>query len=109
LALYCAHPEYYPDYLQNGTGRFENLIPTFGDSMDRMIWRTRQSLDYMFLWSLGTKMGKYFLQIEDDVLDLSSKNILLSVWLEKYIIFSKIEFFLSKSKFFGKNLIFVKK
>ena len=33
-----------------------------------MIWRTRQSLDYLFLWSLGLDSANYFLQIEDDVL-----------------------------------------
>ena len=67
LAMYCADETYYPDYLQNGTGSRENLQPTFNDKMDRMIWRTKQSLDYIFLWSLAVPKAKYFLQIEDDV------------------------------------------
>ena len=68
LALYCADESYYPDYLRNGTGSRENLHPTFGDGMDRMIWRTKQSLDFIFLWSLAASRAKYFLQIEDDVI-----------------------------------------
>jgi alpha-1,3-mannosylglycoprotein beta-1,4-N-acetylglucosaminyltransferase A/B len=69
--LYCGSADYYPDWLNNGTGKTDQLVPTFSDPMDRMIWRTRQSLDYMYLWSIATQKAKYFLQLEDDVTAVS--------------------------------------
>ncbi|CAG5104787.1 Oidioi.mRNA.OKI2018_I69.chr1.g1541.t1.cds [Oikopleura dioica] len=38
----------------------------WGDSDDRIIWRTRQCLDYLFMWNIGLDYD-YFLQLEDDL------------------------------------------
>uniref|UniRef100_A0A8R1XVC9 Alpha-1,3-mannosyl-glycoprotein 4-beta-N-acetylglucosaminyltransferase A n=1 Tax=Onchocerca volvulus TaxID=6282 RepID=A0A8R1XVC9_ONCVO len=45
-----------------------SLTPTFNDSPERMYWRTKQNLDYMYLMLYCQKRGEYYLQLEDDVL-----------------------------------------
>lgn len=51
---------YYPS--------MKNLPLLFGDSVNRVIWRSKQSLDYSFLYYHCEDIGQYFLQLEDDVL-----------------------------------------
>ena len=46
----------------------ENLPLLHGDSVQRVIWRSKQSLDYSFLHFYCADLGQYFLQLEDDVL-----------------------------------------
>ncbi|MCP9265752.1 Alpha-1,3-mannosyl-glycoprotein 4-beta-N-acetylglucosaminyltransferase A [Dirofilaria immitis] len=45
-----------------------SLTPTFNDSPERMYWRTKQNLDYMYLMLYSQQRGEYYLQLEDDVL-----------------------------------------
>ncbi|KAL3982610.1 N-Acetylglucosaminyltransferase-IV (GnT-IV) conserved region family protein [Acanthocheilonema viteae] len=45
-----------------------SVTPTFNDSAERMYWRTKQNLDYMYLMLYSQQRGKYYLQLEDDVL-----------------------------------------
>ena len=45
LSGLVASSAFYPDYPINGIGKYENLTQTFGDSVERTIWRTRQGLD----------------------------------------------------------------
>ncbi|VDN18766.1 unnamed protein product, partial [Gongylonema pulchrum] len=44
------------------------LPATFNDSPERMRWRTKQNLDYMFLMLYCQRRGEYYLQLEDDVI-----------------------------------------
>ena len=37
------------------------------NSMDRTLWRVRQAVDYIYLWSIVRTEAEYFLQLEDDV------------------------------------------
>ncbi|VDM40687.1 unnamed protein product [Toxocara canis] len=53
--------DWYPEDLNS-------LEPNLGDSPQRMFWRTKQNLDYMFLMLYCRKLGEYYLQVEDDVL-----------------------------------------
>ena len=46
----------------------KNLPLLRGDSVQRVIWRSRQSLDYSFLYFHCADLGQYFLQLEDDFL-----------------------------------------
>eukprot|EP00794_Sanderia_malayensis_P017783 gene17783-19559_t len=48
--------------------QFRNLPLFFGDSIARVHWRSKQSLDYSFLYYYTAELGRYFLQLEDDVL-----------------------------------------
>uniref|UniRef100_A0A8C0FVU5 MGAT4 family member D n=1 Tax=Bubo bubo TaxID=30461 RepID=A0A8C0FVU5_BUBBB len=51
---------YYPD--------LSNLKQTFGDSEDRVRWRTKQNLDYSFLMLYAQPKGTFYLQLEDDII-----------------------------------------
>ncbi|CAG5104738.1 Oidioi.mRNA.OKI2018_I69.chr1.g1495.t1.cds [Oikopleura dioica] len=61
FAILMAPDDYYHKYL------VKPISPTFGDSMERMFWRTMQALDYIFLWESAIDFPLY-LQLEDDVL-----------------------------------------
>ncbi|KAF1495881.1 Alpha-1,3-mannosyl-glycoprotein 4-beta-N-acetylglucosaminyltransferase B, partial [Eudyptula minor novaehollandiae] len=51
---------YYPE--------LSNLKKTFGDSEDRVRWRTKQNLDYSFLMLYAQPKGTFYLQLEDDII-----------------------------------------
>ena len=46
----------------------DNLPELYGDKPDRVRWRSKQCLDYAFLMGYCKDLGRYYLQIEDDVL-----------------------------------------
>ncbi|XP_028314816.1 alpha-1,3-mannosyl-glycoprotein 4-beta-N-acetylglucosaminyltransferase B-like isoform X2 [Gouania willdenowi] len=50
---------YYPD--------FSKLRKTFGDSKERVKWRTKQNLDFSFLMLYARDKGTYYVQLEDDL------------------------------------------
>lgn len=50
---------YYPD--------FKNLPITLNDSIDRVIWRSKQNLDYAFLMNYAAERSDFYLHLEDDV------------------------------------------
>ena len=52
--------EFYPDL----TG----LRKTLGDDMERVTWRSKQSLDFSFLMMYAKSRGTFYVQLEDDVL-----------------------------------------
>ncbi|CAG5104375.1 Oidioi.mRNA.OKI2018_I69.chr1.g1222.t1.cds [Oikopleura dioica] len=60
FAVLMAPDDYYHEYFD------KPISPTFGDSVERMSWRTMQALDYIFLWENAMKFPLY-LQLEDDV------------------------------------------
>ena len=43
------------------------LPRTFGDSSDRVFWRSKQVMDYVFLMRYCENLSRYYLQLEDDV------------------------------------------
>ncbi|XP_009866619.1 PREDICTED: alpha-1,3-mannosyl-glycoprotein 4-beta-N-acetylglucosaminyltransferase B-like [Apaloderma vittatum] len=51
---------YYPD--------LSNLKETLGDSQDRVRWRTKQNLDFSFLMLYAQPKGRFYLQLEDDII-----------------------------------------
>ncbi|XP_033112862.1 alpha-1,3-mannosyl-glycoprotein 4-beta-N-acetylglucosaminyltransferase C-like [Anneissia japonica] len=46
---------------------FQNLKHNYGDSEKRVIWRTKQVLDYAFLYQYCYNLTDYYMQLEDDV------------------------------------------
>ncbi|KAL0974235.1 hypothetical protein UPYG_G00217500 [Umbra pygmaea] len=46
---------------------FSRLRETFGDSKERVKWRTKQNLDYSFLMLYAQDKGMYYVQLEDDI------------------------------------------
>ena len=53
LQIVAIKLEYYPDYLKNGVGSKESLKLLWGDDMKRTLWRTKQALDYIYLWKIA--------------------------------------------------------
>ncbi|XP_026804825.1 alpha-1,3-mannosyl-glycoprotein 4-beta-N-acetylglucosaminyltransferase B-like isoform X2 [Rhopalosiphum maidis] len=54
------NPGYYPD--------FSKLRITFGDSEDRVRWRSKQNLDFAFLMMYCQSKGSFYVQLEDDLI-----------------------------------------
>lgn len=46
---------------------YENLPRMFGDKPERVKWRSKQSLDYSYLYYYCKDMADYFVQLEDDI------------------------------------------
>lgn len=59
IDIIAPSPEYYPD--------FSKLRITLGDSEDRVRWRSKQNLDYVFLMMYCQPKGSFYVQLEDDV------------------------------------------
>ncbi|XP_041055115.1 alpha-1,3-mannosyl-glycoprotein 4-beta-N-acetylglucosaminyltransferase A isoform X2 [Carcharodon carcharias] len=82
---------YYPD--------LTNLKETFGDSKERVRWRTKQNLDYCFLMMYAQKKGIYYVQLEDDIVAKdhyfsTMKNFALQLSSEDWMVleFSQLGF-----------------
>lgn len=45
----------------------DKLPPLWRDKPDRIRWRSKQCLDYAFLFNYSKDLGQYYLQVEDDV------------------------------------------
>lgn len=59
-------PEIYPPM------DFALTKRTYNDSMERVLWRTKQVLDFCFLFNYATELGDYYMVIEDDVIASTS-------------------------------------
>ncbi|XP_072038293.1 LOW QUALITY PROTEIN: alpha-1,6-mannosyl-glycoprotein 4-beta-N-acetylglucosaminyltransferase-like [Amphiura filiformis] len=46
----------------------ENLKQNFGDELERVIWRSKQVVDYAYLFSYSIDVAQYYIQLEDDVI-----------------------------------------
>ncbi|XP_008586837.1 PREDICTED: alpha-1,3-mannosyl-glycoprotein 4-beta-N-acetylglucosaminyltransferase A, partial [Galeopterus variegatus] len=82
---------YYPDLTK--------LKETFGDSKERVRWRTKQNLDYCFLMMYAQEKGIYYIQLEDDIIVKQNyfntmKNFALQLSSEEWMIleFSQLGF-----------------
>uniref|UniRef100_A0A8C9Y7F8 Alpha-1,3-mannosyl-glycoprotein 4-beta-N-acetylglucosaminyltransferase A n=1 Tax=Sander lucioperca TaxID=283035 RepID=A0A8C9Y7F8_SANLU len=82
---------YYPE--------LTNLKETFGDSKERVKWRTKQNLDYSFLMMYAVSKGVYYVQLEDDIVAkpnyfATMKNFALQLSSEDWMIleFSQLGF-----------------
>ncbi|CAF1311452.1 unnamed protein product [Rotaria sp. Silwood1] len=52
--------EYYPD--------FDKLTLSLNDNKERVKWRTKQNYDFTYLMMYSSIRGKYYIQLEDDVI-----------------------------------------
>ncbi|XP_063046590.1 alpha-1,3-mannosyl-glycoprotein 4-beta-N-acetylglucosaminyltransferase B-like isoform X1 [Engraulis encrasicolus] len=59
LEVISPSASFYPD--------FSKLKSTFGDSPDRVKWRTKQNLDFSFLMMYCQPKGTFYVQLEDDI------------------------------------------
>ncbi|KAG9348669.1 hypothetical protein JZ751_028986, partial [Albula glossodonta] len=91
LELISPPASYYPD--------LNNLKETFGDSKERVKWRTKQNLDFSFLMMYAANKGTYYVQLEDDIVAkpnyfATMKNFALQLASEDWMIleFSQLGF-----------------
>ncbi|XP_030638641.1 alpha-1,3-mannosyl-glycoprotein 4-beta-N-acetylglucosaminyltransferase B [Chanos chanos] len=100
----------FPDHVQSGLievvspspyfyPNFTDLKETFGDSKERVKWRTKQNLDYSFLMLYAQSKGTFYVQLEDDIvakqgysqtMKTYATGILSEEWL--FLEFSKLGF-----------------
>lgn len=59
IHVISAPPSFYP--------RLKGLQSTLGDGPDRMHWRSKQVMDYVFMLYYSQGLAQYYLQLEDDV------------------------------------------
>lgn len=59
LEVIAPQASYYPD--------LDNLPLTFGDSKDRVKWRTKQNLDFSYLMMYCQRKARFYVQLEDDL------------------------------------------
>ena len=60
IQVIVSNPNFYPNL---------SVLPgLYGDKPDRVKWRSKQSLDYSFLYYYCMNMGEYFVQLEDDII-----------------------------------------
>ena len=78
----------YDEYLKNGFMNvitappnlypsFENLKKNFGDSEERVKWRSREVIDSAYMYHQCVNLSTYFIQLEEDV--LSAPNYFNSI------------------------------
>ncbi|XP_053595650.1 alpha-1,3-mannosyl-glycoprotein 4-beta-N-acetylglucosaminyltransferase B isoform X3 [Microplitis demolitor] len=66
IEIISPSPSYYPD--------FSKVRDTLGDSHQRVVWRSKQNLDFAFLMSYAHSKGTFYIQLEDDI--LAKKNFI---------------------------------
>lgn len=52
----------------------KNLVPNLGDAPDRMLWRSKQNLDFSAMLNYAHSAGEYVLVVEDDI--IASQNFM---------------------------------
>ena len=70
IQVIVAPPAFYPPNLHT-------LPRLYGDTPARVAWRSKQSLDYSFMYYYAGGLGEYYLQLEDDV--ITEDNYLTSI------------------------------
>ncbi|KAK3099227.1 hypothetical protein FSP39_001257, partial [Pinctada imbricata] len=60
LEVIAPSPDFYPN--------LDDIPQTYGDTKDRVKWRTKQNLDFSFLMLYARSRGMYYVQLEDDVI-----------------------------------------
>ncbi|ELT89802.1 hypothetical protein CAPTEDRAFT_214969 [Capitella teleta] len=45
-----------------------DLKATYGDEQERVLWRSKQAVDFALMWSYGHRWAYYYMQLEDDVI-----------------------------------------
>lgn len=69
LEVISPSASYYPD--------LSKLRDTLGDDHQRVVWRSKQNLDFAFLMSYAQAKGTFYIQLEDDI--LAKKNFITTM------------------------------
>jgi alpha-1,3-mannosylglycoprotein beta-1,4-N-acetylglucosaminyltransferase C len=79
---------HYPDQLNSGLLQvvtvnasvyppLENLKYNYGDPAERVKWRSKQVMDFAYMFHYGAPLSQYYIQIEDDV--ITAPNFVTSI------------------------------
>ena len=68
IEIISPQKSYYPNFEDT------NSLNTLNDAPNRVLWRQKQNLDYVFLWMNSLGRSEFYIQLEDDV--NSSENYL---------------------------------
>ncbi|ELT89848.1 hypothetical protein CAPTEDRAFT_200535 [Capitella teleta] len=60
LQIIEVNQTFYPD--------FEELQHNFGDSPERIVWRSKQAVDFALMFLYAKNLSMYYMQLEDDVI-----------------------------------------
>ena len=75
IQVIVPNQSFYPNMFQ--------LPQLYGDSQKRVYWRSKQSLDYSFLYYYCKDLGQYFVQLEDDILATNKYYERMRVFIKK--------------------------
>nr|XP_054772296.1 alpha-1,6-mannosyl-glycoprotein 4-beta-N-acetylglucosaminyltransferase-like [Lytechinus pictus] len=86
--------EKYSSYLENGFIQviqvplpfyppLENLKSNYKDSETRVYWRSKQCVDFAFMFFYGSSLSEYYLQIEDDVYTVNGYLAAIRAFIEE--------------------------
>ncbi|CAC5413719.1 MGAT4C [Mytilus coruscus] len=60
LHIFHYHEQIFPD--------FKSLSRTFNDAAERVTWRSKQNIDYAYMFMYSHNISEYYIQLEDDIL-----------------------------------------
>ncbi|KAK3597450.1 hypothetical protein CHS0354_041863 [Potamilus streckersoni] len=86
--------EFYPD--------MNNLKITFGDTRERVKWRTKQNLDFCFLMLYARTRGIYYVQLEDDLIAKPGYFSIMKTYADQQRVYEWILLEFSTLGFIGK-------
>ncbi|XP_062609322.1 alpha-1,3-mannosyl-glycoprotein 4-beta-N-acetylglucosaminyltransferase B-like [Saccostrea cucullata] len=75
LEVIAPPAEFYPD--------FNNIKQTYGDTKERVRWRTKQNLDFSFLMMYARSKAIYYVQLEDDVISKPGYFTIMKTFAEQ--------------------------
>ena len=62
IRVICAHPDFYPNLTQ--------LQSKYHDDRNRTQWRSKQVVDFAFMFSYAHNISSFYIQLEDDVITI---------------------------------------
>ena len=62
LVAISSHEKKYPV--------LDDPVKSYGDSTERIKWRTKQAVDFAILWKFSSWRSQYYLQLEDDIISV---------------------------------------
>jgi alpha-1,3-mannosylglycoprotein beta-1,4-N-acetylglucosaminyltransferase C len=94
---------HYPDQLNSGLLQvisvnasvyppLENLKRNYDDPADRVKWRSKQVMDFAYMFHYGAPLSQYYIQIEDDVITAPNFTAGIRQCIEQHKQWTVLEF-----------------
>ncbi|XP_071120766.1 alpha-1,3-mannosyl-glycoprotein 4-beta-N-acetylglucosaminyltransferase C-like isoform X1 [Mytilus edulis] len=75
LQIIEAPTEFYPS--------LDHLNHTYNDPIAKRKWRSKQNVDYAFLWLYSKELSKYYMQMEDDIFTVPGYLNIIKEFIEE--------------------------